>query len=374
MKIGLITQHCLRNYGSDLQAYALYSQLAALGGEVEIVDYWPPGLLAFYTQKYARLWGRPWCRLPNRLIYNLTVLAHSRQFDRALARFAEFRQSWKFGTPRYLSDEAVMANPPKADIFVTGSDAIWHPRFISPTRCLYFAKDMGARTVSYAPSIGVTHIDGEEDRQRYRQWLGHMDCLSCRERPGSLLLEKILERPVHTVLDPVFLHEAAWWRSKVDSEPLIKGDYTLAYVVHPRPNVCEIVRRLRARLGCPLVLLTGELKGIYLVPHDRTVLSAGPLEFLNLILHAKHVIASSFHGLAFSLMFQKNCWAINAKEDDSRMWDLLERAGVSGRLLRNIPDAEASFAEIDYSPVSKRLELEAEKSRDYLKMSVLGTS
>ena len=38
-KVGIITMHRVLNYGSSLQAYALYKKIIDLGYDCEIIDY-----------------------------------------------------------------------------------------------------------------------------------------------------------------------------------------------------------------------------------------------------------------------------------------------------------------------------------------------
>ena len=52
MKIGLLTQTTIYNYGSILQAYALVRKLESLGCDVKVVSYWPRDFYDSFNRVY----------------------------------------------------------------------------------------------------------------------------------------------------------------------------------------------------------------------------------------------------------------------------------------------------------------------------------
>ena len=95
----------------------------------------------------------------------------------------------------------------------------------------------------------------------------------------------------------------------------------------------------------------------------------GPSEFLYLISNADCVCTDSFHGVAFSSIFNKDFYAFkkrkdNNKSDNNRLIDLLDRLNLEDRLISN--DTNIEYSSIDYMKVNEKLKQEKKKSEEYL--------
>ena len=122
-KIGIITIHKIYNYGSVLQAYALQNVCESMGYIVEIIDYKFPNeyhrtksntksvvLLSFKEKliKYLFLWKLYLQhKLIRRFVYKYLNLSKE----------------------EYLSPQQLKDEPPIYDIYITGSDQVWNPRY-----------------------------------------------------------------------------------------------------------------------------------------------------------------------------------------------------------------------------------------------------
>ena len=130
MDAGLITQHNLRNFGSDLQAFSLYACLNELGAKTSVINYWLPELRHIYNSKYDwKVDGLS--KLPRRILGNLARFANARNIEKSRERFAQFRNGWRF-TREYVGEDAINRDPPVFDAYVAGSDAICTPSTSSP--------------------------------------------------------------------------------------------------------------------------------------------------------------------------------------------------------------------------------------------------
>lgn len=363
MDVGLITQHNLRNFGSDLQAHSLYSYLNELGLQTYIINYWLEGLRHIYFSKYDWKVDSP-LKFPRRILGNFARMLNSKNIDKSRKRFAQFRSSWKL-TREYVGEGSIDSDPPIFDAYVAGSDAIWHPKYIVPARGLHFAKNLGKRTVSYAPSIGTSQISKAE-AENMKRIISGIDFISCREKSGAERLSEILGRPVEAVLDPIFLHGIEWWKSLVPPSPAVKGDYIFTYLVLPdRKLARQTVKMLKKLYGLPVVSIALGIADNYGLGVDKTIFDAGPLEFLNLLINAKVVAASSFHGAAFGIHFRKDTYAIKSNPNDTRLDDLFKRFGLSSERIISAENPPAQ-SRIDYSLKDKLFEVELANSKKYL--------
>ncbi len=369
MKIGLVTQNCLWNFGSTLQAYALCEKVGALGHEIKILNYWPDDFYTLYNRKYLPLCG-PLGIVPNKILHNAMTALHSKEIDVSRKSFTDFKlKRMNFTDRLYFSSEDLRESVQDFDAFMTGSDQAWSPKFIDDARFLNFTRGSGKKTISYAPSLGVTHIDDKNSIKRIKLLLENVQFLSSREEIGSEILRDITSRDVETVLDPTLLHPRGFWETIAGDSPLIDCKYILAYVVHPNRNVKKIVNSIRRTFGLPVIMLVGSMSAAFYMDADKIYYAAGPAEFLNLILYAERTFMSSFHGIVFSLIFGKCCHAMMSRSDDSRMSDIFKRMGIKNGIITDETDL-GNLEPTDYSRMDDLLALEVKKSEDYLKKAL----
>ena len=123
MKVSCITRHAISNYGSLLQAYATQRAVESLGHEFEIMDY-VPACEDVSQQVRTLLSTKPsWNGNPlKKSVYRLLMEPETRVAGK---RFARERSQLLKMSPHYASLEELKANPPKADVYMTGSDQVW---------------------------------------------------------------------------------------------------------------------------------------------------------------------------------------------------------------------------------------------------------
>ena len=74
---------------------------------------------------------------------------------------AQFVQTYQHLTSLvYNSPEELKSNPPHYDVYITGSDQLWNPRYCNgdPAFMLHFAPSKALK-IAYAASIGINSID-----------------------------------------------------------------------------------------------------------------------------------------------------------------------------------------------------------------------
>ena len=96
---------------------------------------------------------------------------------------------------------------------------------------------------------------------------------------------------------------------------------------------------------------------------------------MNLIKNAQYVCTDSFHGCAFSLIFERQLYAFYKTNHGSKMSvndrldTMLGWAGLKDRIITN-PAEKRILPEIDYSIANINIEKEREMSIQYLKQSL----
>lgn len=368
MKIGLLTQTTIYNYGSILQAYALVRKLESLGCDVKVVNYWPRDFYDSFNRVYLP-YNLGFFGNLKRAARNFLVMLHSKSIRRSRARYSEFRSRWFNFTKPCFSESDIIENASDCDIFIVGSDCLWNPDCgIFPVYFLNFTRKIGKPSIAYGPSLSVTKMPNPEAAKEMSELLKCVDFLSSRESAGSRIVEKLSGRSCETVLDPTLLFDSDFWLKLVPN-PKIEGDYTFVYAIHMNEGFSKLVAEARKSGREKIVLVASSMSIAYSIGADVKILDAGPLEFLGLLFHAKKVLISSFHGIAFSVIFKKNFAAYVSKADDSRMGEFLKNCGLGDRLVKSYEEY-SKLGVPDFSKCEAYLKSARAKSESYLRRSM----
>ena len=359
MKIGIVTYYRSHNYGAMLQAFALCKTLQKMGHEAVFIDYWPKHQRNIY-RLFA--WEDFWQGgLRGRLGYMKNFV---KTLLPKIIRRRNFNRFYREQIQPYVSSPRA-----KYDLVVYGSDQIWRKQgWGYGYNPVYFGiNDLKTnKHVSYAASIG-TLPDNDDDIEVIKRYIKHIDCVSVRESELLLFLNKHGFEDVVQVLDPTFLLSKEEWTSMAGQTRMISEPYLLFYDLQIGAFDMEEVERFAIKKNLKVVRLRGLATGRSKV-NDRTV--DGPYEFLNLICYADYVLTSSFHGLAFSIIFQKTffCFLTN---NIGRAESLLNTLGVPERLLTERKSLlRVKENKINWASVQEVLNEMRIKSLDYLNSSI----
>ena len=322
MKIGIITMHKVQNFGSALQAYALQHKLEELGYDNEIIDYdFPPKKKKKATVKK---------RISDVVIFlRAMVMGFPRKEKKK--RFTAFYQQFFHLSGKKYDAVTIVRNPPEYDVYMTGSDQVWNPRHIGQDANFLLAfAPKGAKKVSFASSFATSHIP-DAYKELYMRYLPEYSVISVREPSGVELVKQLVGKEATVCCDPVFLLDKGQWDEIADTSVVnIKEKYILVYALYymfdPYPELLEIIDHVQQQLGCKVIYLNGRKEDAFR-KNSKVMKSEGPADFIQLIKNAEVVITSSFHGTAFSLIYEKPLMAIVKDNDieDSRISSLLHR-------------------------------------------------
>lgn len=375
MKIKTITCHDVCNYGASLQAYALQKHLEGLGHEAEIIDYLPSykpprhAMTNFYNSGYAAKVYRiaPWLRLPMAFVQNLDQLKYQRR-RKAFAAFKE--QYLNVSGKTYTCNEDMTEGAAKhiapeldADLYIAGSDQIWNPHYgngLDPAYYCSFVND-SRKCISYAASFGLSELP-EKDKPFIMEHLKNFRSISVREQTGVGIAEDLGFKATQ-VVDPVLLLARDEWET-ICAPCTKRGDYILIYdFLQNVPQVETLAKRIAKEEGLKIISLNDDKPSRYA---DTNVNDAGPQEFLSYIRNARHVLCTSFHATAFSVIFNKDFYTFPMKghRNSSRMTDFLNSIGLGNRFVTD--ELPEELKPIDYGYVDDMLEKEIERSKHWL--------
>ena len=378
LSVGIATIFDCDNYGAELQAYALAQVLGAMGHEARLIDY------PFYKSPRFRRTAlaapvvplsplnqvKEWVAAARRAVGRRVRGEAARRRDGAFAAFRE-------GIPRtrlYATFDALVAEPPCCDVYLTGSDQVWNPRMGATLRP-YFLDFLpeGARRLAYGASFGVGALPAAVEAQ-YRRWLARYEAVGCREASGVALMGRLCPAvPTAQVLDPTLLLDAAGWEAVAEA-PRAAAPYVLVYDLVAAPGLWPLARRWAQTLGAQVVRVCG-------TPFDRArpgalnIRDAGPAAFLGLFANASAVVTTSFHGTVFALLFGKPFHSVipRGMANSGRQRSLLATVGLEDRLIAEADaPGTAPKTPIDWGAVRGRLEAARAASLGFLSTALEG--
>lgn len=342
-KTGIITVHKNVNYGANLQAFASSRYLCKQGYDCRVIDYTLPEheksnhLLSWLKQSWD---GEKNKSLSRKLKLAAALLLSMPRKHRRLKAFAKFRKTHIGLTPvcKSIGDVERLC----LDTVICGSDQIWNPTITGGIKPIFFSSVNGVKTrISYAASMGRDKFD-DADEEKVKQLVSALDYCSVREENTAEYISSLTGRKVETVCDPVFLLDRADYEA-VSAKRLFKKDYILLYSVVHNDALSAIAKAYADRHGLKLIeICAAKDKNAT----HKQITTFGPSEFLSAFQHAKTVFTNSFHGTAFSLIFEKDFYIVDNKEGGSRITNLLSKVGLGRRLVSSTVDED--FEAIDY--------------------------
>lgn len=363
MRVGIITLHRVRNYGSVLQTLALQYKIEKRNLETVIIDYYPKrysskGLL--HRLKYKS----------KKLEHNIVLLTIARaiilvSYVKKKMVFDPFLKKELHMTARtYYSEDELEKNIPEADLYCTGADQVWNSHWnegIDWPFYLKFLSDKSPR-FSYGSSFGNDRISMQEVDE-IKPFLEKYTYLSAREDTGKKILNEMGFTHAEQVLDPTLLLNAREWKTYV-SHKYRNQKYVVTYNLHHDPEIDLFASKLAEKKNLKVFHISYNL-------HD--VVRKGTLkwcptvqEYLGLIQDAEYVVTDSFHASVFSILFHKKFLAIYPVVAGARIESLLKLVGLEERGVHGAVGIEIIDTEIDYSAIDLVLDENREISEQYL--------
>ena len=358
MKIGILTFHCAHNYGAVLQCYATQEFLRGRGYDVEVINYRPEYLLRPYRLFDIR---RLFSKNPIRLIKNFVK-------ELLLFRISYRRRE---GFEKFISNKLIVGNivsekslSSDYDAYIVGSDQIWNPNITEGFDQVYFCNfpfEKGTKKyIAYAASMESKSLSVEQI-EFLEKGLDNFDSLSVRETALLQLLQPLTSKHISHVLDPVLMVPPHVW-DNFSSDKANVNNYVVVYQVRNHPDTLRIANHIAAQIGAKVKVLVA---WTHLRPTEGTNQTASPEEFVDTIRNAACVITTSFHGTAFSIVFNRPFYTIRLNDGwDTRSQSLLTSLGLEERIVE-VTDSP-QFTKIDYSIANQCLRGLRSDSQEYI--------
>ena len=352
MKIGILTYHRSHNYGALLQAVALRTVLQKMGHEVYYVDYWP--------DYHRRIYSIPHFSLKEIFTQPRTTIFQYRN----ICMMKKRKKNFDFFIHEYIEPYCNSLSD-EYDILIYGSDQIWRKQpFINEYNPIYFGvHDIKAKKhVSYAASINSLP-QTIEDKKQFASLLSNLDKISVREESTKVFLSQLGFDDVSLSLDPTLLLNKEEWNVIIPPNRNINNGkpYLLFYDLQQGTFDEKEIHRFADEKELSIIRITGKGRFTKKSNDDTT---CSPVDFVNYIRNASFVITSSYHGLLFSIIFDKQ-FLVSFIANSQRALSILNMIDCSERMVNpQSPFHEISL--INQTKIDKFLKKSRQVSYNFL--------
>jgi len=350
IKIGILTFHYAINYGAVLQAYALREMINTFEGyEAEIINYIPDEYV-YYPYEHGEQ-GRD-------------------KFKQKRDKFGRFITTCL----KVKENVEHVVDGHGYDYICVGSDQVWNVALRENVDLEYFLPNINdnIKCISYAASIG-TNVN-EINIDLFRKYLSKFQSISLREDEGyKYIIQSKCLKECQIVLDPTQLLNKEKFETLIPVKERITGKFIFFFWYDNDDNmykVAEFVNMLSRMYSIPIIHSAINAPQYLFTENSRCMMYEGVEDFLWYLKNAEYVVTNSFHGLALSVLFEKNLYVYIAELRRSRLDNLVKMFGLENRVIdRYISPKEINW-DINYDEIRKRLNIEKVNSIDYLRSAI----
>lgn len=366
MKIGIITIHYGLNFGSALQAYALSRFLSKKAEyKVEVINYIPER----YSVRRRYFTTSRNYSLIKKIVYLILTFPYKFFyqciFDKFLNRFLPLG-------PKISTLSQAHSIYGNYDVLITGSDQVWNNDYNEFIDKMYYLS-FGAKTskkISYAASCGKEEYTDSEWAE-ISQYLANFKAIGLRELQS---VKRFEEHKINSelTLDPIFLLNKNEWKTIEQKSRVVFKNYILIYCLdNEEDSLIKIAKSISKQMNLPIVMIAFcHYWNRYEV--DYVYRYQNPANFLWLIDNASFVVTNSFHGVAFSINFEKQFLVCKRKKYNIRLDSILEILDLKNRYVDESDFSNDAIAinKINYNHINTLKEKYINSSVEFLSKAI----
>lgn len=353
MKIGILTLPFNNNYGGYLQAYALMTVLKKMGHDVELIYRRPKRrplkyrILNPIKTVIKILLGMPHCG------FIMNQETDLRRDGKLLMPFVD-KNIVPRTKPFYTTASMKKSCAGKYDTIIVGSDQVWRPKYLPNIYDFFleFVEDKNVKKIAYAASFGTSTPEyTEEQKLKCGHLISSFSAISVRENSGLDVIRSFgwkTNSIPQLVLDPTFLLE----RDKYFEYLLLdESNNIFCYILDKDEKNTELIKLAEQILHTSsFEIMKDSMSKSFCQPSIETWLSC--------IYNSKFVLTDSFHGMVFSIIFNKPfAVCVNHNRGADRFRSLLFQLNLESRIINSKKELETIINKsICWNEVNKKLQ------------------
>jgi polysaccharide pyruvyl transferase WcaK-like protein len=355
-KIGILTFWGVPNYGAFAQAYALNKLLTNQYKQAKVLH------LAYLHAKHKKMYfKRKWPKVVS--FQSLLTIDFYKELIYRLLKpkiyYPEFERDWN-SIPHVQLNSISQLEKYHCNVIVTGSDAIWEysiPDFGDDEHLIGNRLNC-EQLASYAASFGEMNPD-DNFKPFVKCGLELYNSISVRDANSRQIVSKLLSKDVAIeVLDPTLLYDF-----KTDKN-IPNSPYTKYILVYGYDFPESLVRDIQKHaLANNLIII-----GAGLAPKwcDICLSGIGPLAWIGLFKNAEFVVTCTFHGLMFSINYEKKVVFNQVAYVKNRSTTLLEKLDLYGLYANGTNLNRILNYNWNYDKINKKLNILRSVSKNFL--------
>lgn len=338
--IAILTLGLKHNYGGILQASALYNFLKKEGYNPILLRKYPiqKGWKSFVIRVLERL---PFQNIKGFRISHIKYNSNICFFDYYMANQTEVMT--------YKSQINFFLNTNEIEAIIVGSDQVWRYTYINDTEYdtyfLNFKLNKKIKKISYAASFGVELWEAPHEKQNIKNYLSDFDAVSVRESSGQEICKNDFDKhDVALVLDPTLLIDQSFYLDMIKDRVQEKFD-CITYILDDSAEKNELLNKFHSKY---------QHKNISNLLTKSSTLSVQ--DWVASFKATNFVITDSFHGMVFSILFNKQFVVLlNNNRGKDRFFSLCRLLGLEDRLFDPTQEVVLNIKTINYSEVNEKL-------------------
>ncbi len=358
-RIGIITYHNTTNFGAALQCYGLYKKISDLGGDVEVIDY--------HSKEIERREVPYLMDRPQGFLERVKTRIYRRFLNKKYKAISLFMKgNIKYCEPVYR--ENIKKINDRYDVFVSGSDILWDKK-INGGDYTYFFDWVKKEKEKYSYATSIADNWDKSDEFYIKQFLQEYRNISTREQSGADWVERVTEKTKSAIVvcDPTMLITKDEWlkiaRKSNLWRKLEKKKYVLTYFSND--DVVKLAQKYAQENNLSVYEVNFTLRPLM----GRKCLRLYSIsDFLAAIYHADYVVTASYHGMLFSLYFEKQ-FRYLGRRPRTRMDYVAKRFGIE------FADGDLnSIQMIDYKDVSLKIDKYRREGIEFINDNIVRSS
>lgn len=349
-KIGILTLGLKDNYGGILQAIALYSFIKSNG--------YSPILIRKYRNENAL----------KKLVRNLLQILPMQNVKGIRQKNLKYKKNIKFWS-KYIDNQTQIFTKKdqvseyackNLDAVIVGSDQVWRYSYINDGAydVFFLNFEFSGKKIAYAASFGINKWEQPKYNSDIHNYLLDFDSISVREQSGVEICKQSFNIDnVSWVLDPTLLIGADFFKDMIENEKNEKYD-SIDYILDRNEQKIKIIDVINEKYK--------NISNVNLLTGSSTLSIA---EWVSKFSCTKMVVTDSFHGMVFSILFEKEFFVIVNKERGAdRFISLCKELDILDRLI-DISDEKwdlDTIRPLNYLKINHKLSKLRDKSRYFL--------
>lgn len=346
MKVCIITVYNSENCGSYWQSFALSTYLKREGCDVSFLRRNVRG--TSHSLLYVGSRTLKW------LLKGKTKNAQ-----------AQIKQYFVFN--KAIKTFNVVKNTEGFDLCIIGSDTLWNleDQYFEDNRAVFFGEQSKAkRTITYAVSAANTSISLFQKHPELKRAITSQDAVSVRDKYTCSIVEQIAGIHTPIVVDPTLLLDKEEYQKYCVNLEIDNFLFVYYFGTIPR-DLQEQIRLYVNRNNLKIVVMGRGMEG------DYNFNEFSPFIFISCFSKAKYVVTNTFHGVMFTLIFEKQALFNSCGKEKVR--DVLKEYGLQDKDYSGDLRGDYMMGNIDYNYVRARIEQNRLVAKGYLEKYVGGT-